>query len=375
MTIDFRKLAAPAVVGLTPYVPGKPLSELEREYGIADSVKLASNENPLGPSAKALAAATAALGAVRLYPDGNGHELRQALARHHAVAPERITLGDGSNDVLVMLAEAFLSPNAEAVFSEYCFALYPLIVQAAGAAARVARALARDAAAPLGHDLDALRAQVNERTRLVFLANPNNPTGTWVGAAPLRRFIASLPETTLVVVDEAYYEYSRAVDCPDTAQWLDEFPNLVVTRTFSKAYGLAGLRVGYGLSHPGIADLLNRVRQPFNVSGVGLAAAAAALADRAHVDAVVALNRAGIERLTAACRALGADCFPSAANFLLIDVGRPAGPVYESLLRAGVIVRPMGGYGLPTCLRISTGTAAQNERFVNALTQVLRGAA
>jgi histidinol-phosphate aminotransferase len=373
MTTDFHKLAAPAVLGLTPYVPGKPLSELERDHGLVDSVKLASNENPLGPSPKAVAAAVAALGGVRLYPDGNGHELRQALARHHRIAPECITLGNGSNDVLIMLAEAFLTPATEAVFSQYCFAVYPLAVQATGAIARVARARSRDTEMPLGHDVEALGAEVNERTRIVYLANPNNPTGTWLGRAELKRFIASLPETTLVVVDEAYHDYARTVDCADSSAWLVEYPNLVVVRTFSKAYGLAGLRVGYGLSNPGVAELLNRVRQPFNVSGVSLAAASAALEDRAHVDAVTALNLAGLKRLSDGCRALGATPFPSAANFLLIDVGRAAGPVYEALLRSGVIVRPMAGYGLPTCLRITTGTAAQNQRCLKALALALRG--
>jgi histidinol-phosphate aminotransferase len=375
MTVDFCKLAAPAVLGLRPYVPGKALSELEREYGISDSVKLASNENPLGPSPKALAAAAAALSGVRLYPDGNGHELRQALARHYRVAPECITLGNGSNDILIMLAEAFLTPASEAVFSEFCFAVYPLAVQATGAVARVARARSKDAAMPLGHDPQAMLAAVNERTRIVFVANPNNPTGTWLSPTELRSFIGSLPDTTLVVVDEAYHEYTSAVDCPDATAWLGEFPNLVVVRTFSKAYGLAGLRIGYGLSHPGVAELLNRVRQPFNVSVVSLAAASAALEDRTHVDTVAALNRAGIDRLTMGCRALGLTCLPSAANFVLIDVGRPAGPVYEDLLRAGVIVRPMGGYGLPTSLRISTGTAAQDERCLKALAAALRGTA
>jgi histidinol-phosphate aminotransferase len=375
MTIDFHKLAAPAVLGLTPYVPGKPLSELEREYGITDSVKLASNENPLGPSPRAVAAATAALGDVRLYPDGSGHELRQALARFHRVAPECITLGNGSNDILIMLAEAFLTSATEAVYSEYCFAVYPLAVQATGATARVARALPRTAAMPLGHDVETLRAAVNARTRIVFLANPNNPTGTWLGRAELKSLLTSLPETTLIVVDEAYCDYARAFDCPDATAWLGEHANLVVVRTFSKAYGLAGLRIGYGLSHPGVAELLNRVRQPFNVNAVSLGAATAALEDRAHVEAVAALNRAGLERLTSGCRALGLFVFPSAANFLLVDVGRAAAPVYEALLRAGVIVRPMSGYGLPTCIRITTGTRAQDERCLKALAVAIRGTA
>jgi histidinol-phosphate aminotransferase len=375
MTTDFRKLAAPAVLGLSPYVPGKPLSELEREYGIHDSVKLASNENPLGPSPRAVQAATAALSSIRLYPDGSGHELRQALARHHAIAPECITLGNGSNDLLVMLAEAFLAPGVEAVMSEYCFAVFPLAAQATGAAVAVAPANPRNAAMPLGHDVKALRAAVNARTRIVFIANPNNPTGTWLAPGELRGFIKSLPATTLVVVDEAYYDYARAVDCPDASAWLGDFPNLVILRTFSKAYGLAGLRVGYALSHPGVAELLNRVRQPFNVSVVGLAAASAALGDRAHVEAVVALNRAGVARLSEGCRALGIACLPSAGNFVLIDLGRAAAPVYEALLRAGVIVRPMAAYGLPNHLRISTGTAAQNERCIKALAAALGSAA
>lgn len=372
MSVDFSKLAAPAVLGLTPYVPGKPLSELEREYGITDSIKLASNENPLGPSPQALAAAAAALREVRLYPDGNGHALREALARFHRVRPECITLGNGSNDILVMLAEAFLTPDVEAVYSQYCFAVYPLAVQATGAKAKVAPAFSRDAAMPLGHDLAALRHAVTERTRVVFLANPNNPTGTWVGGTELKAFLTSLPETTLAVVDEAYCDYGRGVDCPDASLWLGEFANLIVVRTFSKAYGLAGLRVGYGLSHPGVAELLNRVRQPFNVNAVSLAAASAALADRAHVEAVAALNRAGIERLTAGCRGLGIPALPSAANFVLADCGRAAAPIYESMLRAGVIVRPLAGYGLPSCLRITTGTREQDERCLKALGAALR---
>ena len=375
MTTDFRKLAAPAILGLAPYVPGKPLSELEREYGIFDSVKLASNENPLGPSARAVQAATAALGSIRLYPDGNGHELRQALARHHAIAPECITLGNGSNDLLVMLAEAFLAPGVEAAMSEYCFQVFPLAAQATGAAVVIAPAQPRNAAMPLGHDVKALRAAVSERTRLVFVANPNNPTGTWLAPGELRGFIESLPATTLVVIDEAYYDYARAVDCPDASAWLRDFPNLVVLRTFSKAYGLAGLRVGYALSHPVVAELLNRVRQPFNVSSVSLAAASAALADHAHLQEVVALNRAGIERLTGSCRSLGIECLPTAGNFVLIDFTRPAARIYEAMLRSGVIARPMAPYGLPNYLRISTGTAAQNERCIQALAAAVGSAA
>src|SRR5882757_3582963 len=285
MTIDPLQLAVPPVRQLGTYVPGKPLSELEREYGIRDSVKLASNENPLGPGPYARAAIARATQSLGLYPDGNGFELKQALAKRHGVGIEQITLGNGSNDLLQMLAEAFLTAGVEAVYSQYCFAIYPLVVQATGATARVAPAYPDSHPMALGHDLDAMAKLVNAHTRLVFIANPNNPTGTWVEAAQLRRFLANLPTTTVVLVDEAYFEYAHneharlapsSTGFPDASLWLREFPNLVVTRTFSKAYGLAGLRVGYSLSSAGIAEVLNRVRQPFNVNSLALTAAEAA---------------------------------------------------------------------------------------------------
>src|SRR5690349_4363259 len=261
MPIDPTKLAPAGVRTLAPYIPGKPLEELEREYGIRDSIKLASNENPLGPGPRALEAIAQTSRQIGLYPDGSGFKLKQALARKHGCSTDSITLGNGSNDVLVLLAEAFLSPQSEAVYSQYTFAVYPIAVQATGATARVAPANPDGHAMPLGHDLDGMARLINERTRLVFVANPNNPTGTWVGAGALKRFIAALPEQTLVVVDEAYIEYVDDPDFPDASRWLGEFPNLIVTRTFSKVYGLAGLRVGYALSNPGVADMLNRVRQ------------------------------------------------------------------------------------------------------------------
>jgi histidinol-phosphate aminotransferase len=356
---------------LSPYAPGKPLSELEREYGITDSIKLASNENPLGPGAKARAAITQAAQTLGLYPDGNGFELRQLLAGKYDCSLEQVTLGNGSNDLLVMLAEAFLDSTAEAVYSQYCFAIYPIVVQATGATARVATAYpqshAMAHAMELGHDLDAMQRLVNARTRLVFIANPNNPTGTWVEADALRRFIAVIPVTTLVVVDEAYIEYVQDPDFPDASRWLNEFPNLVVTRTFSKAYGLAGLRVGYALSHPSVADVLNRVRQPFNVNSVALSAAAAALDDAEHLRASVELNARGMQQVIAGVQALGLRVYPSRGNFVLIDCARPGGAVYQALLRQGVIVRPVGGYGLPTQLRITIGTESENQRLLAAL--------
>ena len=366
-------LAAEAVHSLSPYVPGKPISELEREYGVTDSIKLASNENPLGPGPQALAAIAAAAPDIGLYPDGNGHALKQALATHHACPMECITLGNGSNELLVMLAEAFLAPGTSAVISRYAFAIYGIAIQATGAEQRLAPAFPEGHPMALGHDLDAMARCIDAATRLVYIANPNNPTGTWLEAGPLKRFIAGAPPHVLVVVDEAYRQYADVPDYPDVATWLDELPNLVVTRTFSKAFGLAGLRVGYALSSRDVAEVINRVRQPFNVNSIALAAAEAALGDAAHLARTAALNRAGMEQLRTACDRLQLRHYPSAGNFLLIDCERPAGAVYEELLRRGVIVRPVGGYGLPNHLRITIGSAAQNERLVIALAAVLRG--
>jgi histidinol-phosphate aminotransferase len=367
---DLKSLAAAAVKEIAPYIPGKPIEELEREYGVANIVKLASNENPLGVGPLAIAAIARAARDVGLYPDGNGFELKSALSQRYGCALNNITLGNGSNDVLALLAEAFLTPDTEAVYSQYSFAVYPIIVQATGATARVAPALPNTATMSLGHDLTAMAKLVNERTRLVFIANPNNPTGTWVEAEPLRRFIATLPETTLVVVDEAYIEYVTDPAFPNASVWLNEFPNLVVSRTFSKAYGLAGVRVGYALSHPDVADMLNRVRQPFNVSSLGLAAACAALTDVEHLATSVAMNRDGLQQLNAGFDRLKLRRYPSAGNFVLIDCGKLAAPIYEALLRAGIIVRPVANYGLPNHLRITIGTREQNERLLAALRRI-----
>lgn len=372
--VPIQDLVAPPVRGLQPYVPGKPIAELEREYGVHDIIKLASNENPLGPGPRARAAMSQALTEIGLYPDGSGFELKRQLAAHHHIAPECLTLGNGSNDVLVLLAEAFLTPGTEAIYSEYCFAVYPIVVQASGASARVAKALPPDTAMPLGHDLDAISNLISARTRLVFVANPNNPTGTWIGAQELLAFLRALPPATIAVVDEAYFEYSRETDCPDATQWLDELPNLVVTRTFSKAYGLAGLRVGYAISQPAIAETLNRLRQPFNVNSVALAAASAALGDLEHLRQSVELNGAALEELREGLSKLGLGVVPSAGNFILVDLKRPAGPIFEGLLRRGVIARPVGNYGLPKHLRITTGTLEQTRRAVAALGEVLRNA-
>jgi histidinol-phosphate aminotransferase len=370
MSLDVSKLAAPSVLGIAPYVPGKPLEELEREYGIRDSIKLASNENPLGPGIKAREAMANAVSAAGLYPDGNGFALKQALAKKHGCDTACITLGNGSNDVLVMLAEAFLTPSTEAIYSQYGFAVYPISIQATGATARVAKALPETDSMPLGHNLDAMEALINERTRLVFIANPNNPTGTWVSAAALEEFVRAVPAHVVVVIDEAYIEYA-GTEFADASKWLTLYANLVVTRTFSKAYGLAGLRVGYALSSPAIANVLNRVRQAFNVNAIALAAARAALDDSEHLQASVDMNNRGSRQLRDGLVNLPVRVFPSAGNFVLIDCGRPAAPVYEAMLHQGVIVRPVANYGLPNCLRLTIGTDEQNARMLASLAHAL----
>lgn len=374
MTCDFFSCAAPGVRVLQPYQPGKPESELRREYGLTDIIKLASNENPLGPSPLALTAARDALSGLARYPDGNGFELKAALSAKLGLPMEMLTLGNGSNDVLELVGRAFLTPEHEAVFAEHAFAVYPIVTQAIGATARVARAYPADHdAMPHGHDPAALLAQINERTRIVFIANPNNPTGTWLKTAELEAFLAAAPESVIVVIDEAYGEYvNPEADCPNALRWIERFPNLVVTRTFSKAYGLAGLRVGYAVSHPQVADLLNRVRQPFNVNSLALVAAAAALDDAEHLQRSRALNTLGMKQWQEACRQYAWRALPSVGNFLCVDVGRPGREVFIELLKRGVIVRPVDNYRLPAYLRVSIGTEAENARCIAALCDALQ---
>jgi histidinol-phosphate aminotransferase len=367
----FVALCAPGIAELKPYIPGKPISELERELGICGSVKLASNENPLGPSPVAVQAAVAQLGELARYPDGGGFELRQALAQRHRVAPEAITLGNGSNDVLDLVARTFLAPGTEAVFSRHAFAVYPICTQAVGATARVAPAHDGSRGPRYGHDLEAMQALVSKDTRVVFIANPNNPTGTWLPRGQLYAFLKAMPTHLVVVVDEAYFEYVGEAEYPDSSLWLGEFPNLIVTRTFSKAYGLAALRVGYSLSHPDVAALLNRVRQPFNVNSLALAAARAALEDDEHLQQVVRRNCEGKVMLEAGVRALGLDWIPSVGNFLCVNLGRPAAAVDAQLLRRGCITRPVANYGLPDHLRVTVGLEHENRRFLDALGEVL----
>lgn len=365
--MDFCELSVPGVRRLTPYQPGKPIEELEREFGIRDIIKLASNENPLGASPGALAAAREALEDLHRYPDGNGFGLKHALAAHLGVDAAQITLGNGSNDVLELLARAFVQLGDEVIFSEHAFAVYPLVTLSVGGRAIVTPAI------DYGHDLSAMRRAVSERTRVVFIANPNNPTGTWLRRDDLYDFLRAVPPRVIVVVDEAYFEFVCEPDYPDCMQWQPEFPNLVVTRTFSKIYGLAGLRVGYGISDAQIAEILNRVRQPFNVNAVALAAATAALGDDEHVRASRDLNRSGMRQLQAGFEGLGLEYVPSAGNFMTVEVGR-AGRVYDALLRKGVIVRPIANYGLPEHLRVTVGLESENTRFLEALAEALTGA-
>ncbi len=356
-------LALDCVTKLQPYLPGKPIEELERELGISNIIKLASNENPLGSSAKVLAAIADATKEISRYPDGNGFILKTSLAEKHQLDIDQITLGNGSNDVLELIARAFVTPVDEVLFSQYAFAVYPLVTQAIGAKAVIAPAR------EYGHDLSAMSTLISDKTKLIFIANPNNPTGTYLEADQLEAFISQVAETTLVVVDEAYVEYSEQQ--LDSIDYLAKYANLIITRTFSKAYGLAGLRVGYALSHPEVADLLNRIRQPFNVNSLALVAATAALQDNDYIEKTRQLNDAGMQQLIAGLGVLNLNYIPSKGNFITVDVQKNGDQVFADLLQQGVIVRPVTNYGLPKHLRVSIGLKAENQRFLDALSEVL----
>jgi histidinol-phosphate aminotransferase len=371
MTQALFKRAATGVLSLEAYSPGMPIEELQRRLGVGSAIKLASNENPLGCSPRvrqAVAAAVADTDMAR-YPDGSGHRLKQKLAAMHGIEPSRITLGNGSNDIIELLGRVFLGPERAAMFSAHAFAVYPIITQAQCARAVVVPALPADAEQPYGHDLDgfARLLKANPDIALVFIANPNNPTGTWLAPAKIEAFLAQVPADVIVALDEAYYEYMDPALRGDSRAWLDRYPNLVVFRTFSKSYGLASLRAGYALSSPELADLLNRVRQPFNNNSLALLAAEVALDDQDFVAASVELNNRERDRLTEAVRAMGLKVLPSQANFLAIDFGRDAKPVHQGLLERGVIVRPLASYDMPRFLRVSIGTEAENDRFLDAL--------
>ncbi len=362
------RVPAPAYVrAMSPYQPGKPISEVARELGLAeaDIVKLASNENPLGASPNAVQAARAALAEVARYPDGSAFALRHALADYHHVSPDMIILGNGSNDVLELASIAFLGPGLSAVYAQHCFVVNQLATKARGAEG------IEVPAKEFGHDLAAIRDAVREDTRVIFLSNPNNPTGTFVAPAAVREFLQQVPANVLVVLDEAYYEYLAPQQQSGSIAWITEFPNLLVTRTFSKAHGLAGLRVGYGVADPAVADMMNRIRQPFNVSNIAQAAALAALDDAAFIERSVELNRTGMKQLTDGFASLGLEWITSSGNFVTVRVG-DAGRVFRNLLERGVIVRPVAGYGLAEHLRVSIGLESENDRLLETLAAVLK---
>ncbi|MBI4741657.1 MAG: histidinol-phosphate transaminase [Betaproteobacteria bacterium] len=359
-----RDQSLPYIRAISPYQPGKPITELAREMGIPVEriVKLASNENPLGMSPKAKGAMEKAIATLERYPDD--FALKKALADCTGLGMERIVLGNGSNDVLDLIARVFLAPGRSAIFAQHAFAVYPLASLSAGA--EPIAVPAKD----FGHDLDAMLSAIRPDTRLIWIANPNNPTGTFLPYPQLKAFLQAVPPDVVAVLDEAYNEYLPPAERADTTGWLAEFPNLVVTRTFSKIYGLAGLRVGYAMASAEIADLMNRVRQPFNCNNLALAAAAAALDDHEFVARSYALNRAGMEQIVGGLKRLGFSHIPSHGNFVTFKAG-DAATLNRKLLGQGVIVRPIGGYGMPEWLRVTIGTEAENGRFLDALEKSL----
>jgi histidinol-phosphate aminotransferase len=363
---DVKRLAPANVRAIAPYVPGKPIAETARELGLAeaDILKMASNENPLGSSPRALAAIRGALGELHYYPDGSGFELKAILSRKLGLRPGNFVLGNGSNDILELAARAFLTSADSAVYSRHAFLVYALVVQAIGATP--IEVPAKD----YGTDLEAIAAAMRPDTKIVFLANPNNPTGTFTPWADLERFIASVPRHVLVVLDEAYGEYLPDELKSPAQEWLGRFPHLVVSRTLSKAFGLAGLRVGYGFAHPAVAEIMNRVRQPFNVNHLAMVAACAALEDADFIEESRVMNATGLVQLEAGFRRLGLEYIPSFGNFITVRVG-DAARVYDSMLREGVIVRPIAGYGMPEHLRVTVGLPEHNERFLAALERAL----
>lgn len=358
------------VRAIAPYQAGKPIAEVAREFGLdeASIVKLASNENPFGVPASSQAAMTKAAADLGRYPDANGFELKAALSTRYDVPADWITLGNGSNDILEIAAHAFVQKGESVVFSQYSFAVYALATQGVGARAIVVPAV------EYGHDLSAMAAAIEADTRLVYVANPNNPTGTFIGAAQVEAFLKQVPSNVIVVLDEAYNEYLAPEHQFESAGWVRSYPNLVVSRTFSKAYGLAGLRVGFAIAQPPVTDLMNRIRQPFNVNSLAQAAAIAALNDKQFLEKGARNNVEGYRQMTAAFEELGLDYVPSFGNFVLVRVGDDDGAgarVNLALLQQGVIVRPVGSYGLPQWLRISIGLPQENAAFIAALKKAL----
>lgn len=364
MSCDFIALANKGVQELHPYQPGKPISELERELGITNIVKLASNENPIGISAKAKAAMEKEFADLARYPDANGYYLKAKLAERLGVGIGQITLGNGSNDVLELIARVFVAPEHEVIYSQHAFVVYPIVTQAIGAKKVVIPAK------NWGHDLEATAVAITPNTRIIFIANPNNPTGTWVNQTDLKAFMDKVPQDVIVVVDEAYYEYVEDAEYPQTVPWIKEYPNLIVTRTFSKAYGLAGVRAGYAVANEEITGLINRPRQPFNMNSLALAAAEAVLDDHAYLQKALNVNKSGMQQLISVFDELGYDYIPSVTNFITVDMKQAAGPLYQQMLEQGVIVRPVANYEMPNHLRISIGLEQENAKFIRVLREM-----
>ncbi|HYA36412.1 MAG TPA: histidinol-phosphate transaminase [Candidatus Binataceae bacterium] len=361
-------LVLPSVSAIHPYAPGKPVEELERELGIGEAVKLASNENPIGPSPRAVQAIRAALAELNRYPDGGCYQLRHKVAAHHQLTADHIFIGSGSVEIINLLAFLFLRPGLNAIFTRHGFAIYPLATASTGAEAKVI-----GVRPSYEFDLDAIANAIDDNTRIIYLDNPNNPTGTIYRRAEWKRFLARVPQRVVIVADEAYFEFVRDPEYPDSLEDHDGERMIVTLRTFSKIFGLAGVRVGYAVARPEIIRLLDKVRQPFNVTSLAQVAVLAAMDDREHIEATLKVNQQGMAYLEREFRRLGIPFVPSHANFILADVGDGAA-VYDKLLRKGVIVRPMGGYALARHLRISVGLPEENRKLVEALEQVIRQA-
>lgn len=366
MAVQYSQLANPNISTLKPYQPGKSKESLNREFGIEHIIKLASNENPLGASKKAIAAAKQTLDNIADYPDGSGYLLKTALSKKHQVDTNQITLGNGSDNLLAMICQAFLHPGEKAIIPQYAFATFGIVTLANHGIPQIVPAQHWSA------DLDSILAAIDDETKLIFLANPNNPTGTWISHEKLQQFLRKLPENVLFVLDEAYNDYIRDPNFPDSQALLEEFPNLIVVRTFSKIYGLASLRVGYAISNPEITDLLNRIRLPFNVSSPALAAAKAALEDQEHIQASFQLNQDGMKFFENELKRLNLEFIPSVANFITFDTQQDAVEVFQQLLKQGIIVRPLVPYKMPTHLRITIGLHEQNIKLIDALSSILK---
>jgi len=362
-----KRLAKDSILSIRPYEPGKPIEEVSRELGIPepDIIKMASNENPLGPSPLGIRAIKEFADQVHLYPDGGCYYLKIDLAEHLKVKPENLIIGNGSNEILQIIADTFLEPDDEVIYSEGAFVVYELVTKVIGAEAIIVDMK------NYTHDLDAMADRITNRTRVIFIANPNNPTGTMVTADEVGRLMKKTPENVLVVFDEAYYEYVTRSDYPQTLRYIHDGRMVITLRTFSKIYGLAGLRIGYGISRPDIIEVMNKVRQPFNVSSIAQAAARASLKDKDHVEKSIKVNREGKEYLYRELKRISLDCVPSEANFILVHLDKPGSEVMSQLLKEGVIVRPVAGYGFPNSVRVTIGTPEQNERLISSLEKVL----